>query len=132
MTTVSAITVPAGWMGANGILKVRLEVSFPASTNDKYIRATFGGQEVQMTVANVNDNSQMWSKEFLIYNRNNASVQFARSPNSQAGEDDTTQAPFYGTVNTSSAQDLVVQLQTASGAETIVLEAVSVEVMYLP
>lgn len=130
--TLATVAIPAGAMGANGALRVRLQWTVTNSANNKTFKVRLGGiggtafrDIVATTVVGVTD-------EIVIQNRNSASSQVGRAAAAATYGFGTTGAgATTGTINTSNAQDLVITGQKASSGETLTLESYIVELCAL-
>lgn len=124
-TTLASITIPGGAMGPNGALRISLAFSVTNSANNKTFRAKLGGQTFLLyTVGATN----MFLAAPLIRNRGAQNVQLVQN-NANAGLGAASVAPANANVDTSVDQVLTITAQLASAAETITLEAYTVEVV---
>jgi hypothetical protein len=129
-TTLATIAIPAGAMGPNGALRVTTVFSFTNSANAKTPRVRLGGASGTAFMApslTTGDSSML---QRLIMNRNSASSQVGPSStinNSFGGQGG---AVVTATVNTASAQDLMITGQLANSGETITLESYIVELLH--
>jgi hypothetical protein len=123
-TTLATIAVPANAMGANGVLRVTALWSVGASNaNAKVARVYYGG--TSFGAASI-VNAFSMQKLVQISNRNSVSSQiaFASSTNSFAlGGANAT-----GAVNSATALDVTLRVELANAADTITLEAYTVEI----
>lgn len=119
--TLATITIPAGAMGLNGILRVYSNWSFTNSANTKTLRYRLGGiggtvyfQTAQTT--------QAWYADFRIISNRGAT-------NSQVGPQNSAQfgsgsgSPATSTIDTSAATTLVITGQKGLAGDTLTLES---------
>lgn len=118
-TALATISVPAGTMGANGLLRITAYWSYTNNGNNKTFRARLGGLAGTQFYSLVTTTALNTRITLEIWNRNSAASQVG----SQAGV-----ALQTGTVNTALVQSLVLTGQLANGADTIQLEGYTVEV----
>lgn len=125
-TTLATIPVPAGIMGLNGVLRITTVWTVTNSANNKALRVVLGGSLFSGV-----DLTTTASAQFQAHIRNrgvaNSQIGFIVSsgfPFSTSGG-----SPVTGAVNTAVAQNLLITGQLASGAETITLEAYTVELL---
>lgn len=131
-TTLATVTIPAGAMGPNGVLKITSRWTCGANNaNSKLARVRLGGAA----------GTQVLNAEFAS-TLGGFTVREVQNMNSQAAQDvslglatpnaytSTTAALVTGTIDTSVAQDLVFQGQLAVGSDTLTLRSYRVEVMY--
>ena len=127
-TVLATVTIPAGLMGLNGILRFDVLWSITSSGNNKTTRVRLGGiggtefhSLINTTVASVRALRN-------IQNRGSASSQISEWAGG-LGPGSTSSAVTTGTVNTAVAQDLVITGRLASAGETITLERYIVELI---
>lgn len=125
-TTLATIPLPAGIMGLNGVLRITMVWTVTNSANNKSLRVVLGGSLFSGV-----DLTTTASAQFQVHIRNrgvaNSQIGFISSsgfPFSTSGG-----SPVTGTVDTAVAQNLLITGQLASGAETITLEAYTVELL---
>ena len=127
-TALATITIPAGAMGANGILRVSPLWSYTANANNKTLRCRLGGLAgTIMSTLSVTTLGYL-RQHYLIHNRNSAASQIAGS--AVGGTVTSSVANQTGTINTAAAQDLVISVQLADGADTVTLESYVVELLH--
>ena len=130
-TVLATIPVPAGAMGANGILRIITLWSVTNSADSKTLRVRLGGiggtAYLGLGVTAVATAQELT----LIRNRNSLSSQvgFAATPAASYGT--STTAVTTSAVDMSAAQDLVITgtIAANAGANTITLEAYTVEIL---
>ncbi len=124
MTTVA---IPAGFLGANGALRITANMTHTGSVNLKNFRIRLGGLSgtILATLGTVTATHVASTLTALIVNRN--------SQSSQLGIllflANTTTAPLTGAVNTAIAQDLVITGQLANAGESFNINSLLVEVL---
>jgi uncharacterized protein YbjQ (UPF0145 family) len=127
-TALATIAVPAGAMGANGILRVTSLWSYTNSANTKTLRMRLGGLAGTLFMEIAATTTAYYYSQRLIQNRNSQSSQIGQQGGT--GTFTTAANATTGTVDTSSAQDLVLTGQLASAGETITLEGYIIELKY--
>jgi len=127
-TILATVTIPAGLMGLNGVLRIDYLWSVTNSGNNKTVRARLGGigGTAFLSLANTTVASVRGFRN--IQNRGSASSQISEWSDG-LGPGSTASAVTTGTVDTAAAQDLVFTAQLASAAETITLERYLVELI---
>jgi Protein of unknown function (DUF2793) len=128
--TLATIAIPAGAMGPNGLLRVTTVWSFTNSANTKTLRVRLGGSggTVYQAPALTTGDSTMIQR--VIQNRNSASSQVGPSSTINNSFGAQGGAVTTSTVDTASAQDLVITGQLALGTETLRLESYLVELAH--
>ena len=125
---LATITVPAGAMGLNGILRVTTLWTVTNSGNLKTLRARLGGiggtdyMTIGLTAALSHHHVVM------IRNRGAANSQIGFTPSS-IPFNTSTGANITSAIDTSAAQTFVITGQKASAGETITLESYLVELI---
>jgi len=125
--TLATITIPAGAMGANGIVRITTVFSYTNSANTKSLRVKFGGTTYQNTSVTTTASARYQTQ---IHNRN--------ATNSQGGGHisgtfaTSSGNPVTSSVDTTAAVTVLITGQNGLGSETITLESYSVEVIYRP
>jgi hypothetical protein len=126
---LATITVPAGAMGANGILRISTQWTVTNSANNKITSIRFSGaagtlylNQAYTAVASISDTRQ-------IRNRNSVSSQIGSANNGGGGYRDSTVAGTTSSVDTSVATTIVITGQKASAGETLTLESYMVELI---
>lgn len=130
-TTLATITVPANAMGPNGALRVTTLWSVTNNANDKTPIIRFGGTGGTQYLGSPLSMSgtAIFQAMTIIRNRN--------ATNSQIGYDQATVMTFGSSTNanqtssvdTTAAADIVIRGQLANAADTITLEAYTVELL---
>lgn len=128
--TLATVTVPAGAMGANGVLRITALWSVTNNANAKTIRMRFSGAAgtvfYSQGLASLVSAHQM----VLIRNRNSQSSQVGFAAAVAATFTTTTGSPTTASVDTSAATTLLFTVQKATGTDTMTLESYEVEVLY--
>jgi len=133
--TLATITIPAGLMGANGILRVTTLWSWTNSANNKTTRVYFGaagaGTGGTLYMSTLYTTTTGTRDQRQIANRNSASSQVggANGFMTASGWGTTTGAVVTSTVNTGAASEVVFTGQKASAGETLTLESYLVELI---
>lgn len=128
-TSLAAITIPAGAMGANGILRINALFSYTNSGNTKTLRFRFGnGLSGTAFATSAGTTVAAIRLETQIQNRNSASSQVAGIAGATIGG--TSTANVTGTIDTTASQTLTISGQLANTGETITLESYIVELLY--
>jgi len=124
--TLATVTIPAGVMGTNGVLRVTTLWSYTNSANNKTLRINFGGTAYLSNVATTTVAVQAL---VMIRNRGvtNSQVGFTNATFSAIGT--TTGTLTTSSVDTTSAQSLTITGQKASAGETLTLESYLVELI---
>lgn len=124
--TLATISVPAGAMGPNGILRITTLWSHTNSANNKTLNVKFGGTS---WLANIATTTSVTQNIVMIRNRG--------VTNSQVGFMATTFQSFVtaaasavtASIDTTTAQSITITGQKASAGETITLESYLVELI---
>lgn len=126
--TLATVTVPARALGSNGAIRLKAFYTYTNSGNSKTLRIKFGGTTF-IAVARTSQQSSFF--EVTIANRNATNSQVAFGSYGTHGDNTLTtyNSAATGAVDTTSAQSLTLTGQKASGAETITLEAYTVELL---
>lgn len=126
-TALSTVTVPAGAMGANGILIITTLWTITGNANIKTARVRFGGAGGPIYMAITGTASPSGRMLTHLQNRNNVASQVG-NPTNSAGYGFVTNAAATSAVDTSLAADIVITGQLANAADTITLEAYFIEI----
>lgn len=123
---LATFTIPAGMMGANGMLRMRSSWSCASSANNKIFRLRFGGASGTQVLSSVQTAVTTVSDTSVIANRGAASSQISDSISvaSTGAVNPRTQALA---VDTSVATTLVATAQKALGSEAMALESYLLE-----
>lgn len=128
-TVLKTLTIPAGSMGPNGVIRVTYIASHTNSANNKIIRVRLGGLSGTIYMSDTVTTTSSTRASRMIHNRNSQASQIS-FPSGVGGFGPTGSALITGTVNTAVAQDLVITALLADVGETIAIEAYTVEVLY--
>jgi hypothetical protein len=126
-TTLATVVVPAGAMGANGALRVWTLWSHTNGANNKTLRVKLS---TTAFVAIVNTSTATFQDLVTVMNRNSASSQLSHAAAQATRFGASTSAVTTGSVDTSSAQNLTITGQLATGSDSVTLEGYSVELFY--
>lgn len=124
-TVLATISLPAGAMGANGVLRVTSLWSYTNSANVKTLRGRLGGLAGTQFLSQAATTTVSARLQFQVQNRNAANSQVGGALNASFGV--SGQVAITSAINTAVAQDIVLTGQLASAGETITLEAYLVE-----
>lgn len=127
---LATVALPAGAVGANGILRVTSTWSYTNSANTKTPRIRLGGTTGSVVLGPGVTTTASLVVQRLIQNRNAQNSQVALGSANANSFASSTGAPLTTSVDLSAAQDLVFSGQLANAGETITLEAYLVEVAY--
>lgn len=124
--TLATVSVPAGSMGVNGVVRVTSLWSYTNSANNKTLRVDFGGFDFLSNAATTTVGTQTLT---LIRNRNatNSQVGFTNATFGAIGT--TTGTATTCAVDTTAAVSLTLTGQKASAGETLTLESYTVELL---
>lgn len=128
-TTLATVTIPAGAMGPNGAVIIRVLYSWTSSANSKTPRIRFGGAAGTIYhgfTATTTTGQQMY---LIIRNRNSASSQVGQ-PSAYAGIGSTTAAIVTSSIDTTAAVDVLIRGILGDASETISVEGYTVSIMY--
>lgn len=128
-TSLAAVTVPAGAMGANGDMRFTALFSYTNSANNKTIRVRFGnGLSGTLFISSVLTTTAASRISGTISNRNNSASQIGGLVNGAIGGSST--ANITAAIDTTASQTLTFSGQLANTGETITLESYVVELLY--
>lgn len=128
-TALATITVPAGSMGLNGIIRVTPLFSYTNSANNKTLRVRLGGISGPAFLANTATTSLLAQPIVMIRNRGVANSQVGFTAATFSSIATTTGSLATGSVDTSAATTLVISGELANTGETITLESYIVELI---
>jgi hypothetical protein len=128
-TTLATISVPAGAMGANGILQIRTLWSMTNNANNKTCRVRFSGAAGTQFIAAVLPSAASAQNLCIIQNRNSQSSQVGHTSGTFNTFNFNTGAITTASVDTSAATTIVISGQLASAADTVTLESYHVELI---
>jgi hypothetical protein len=121
------VVIPAGAMGVNGFLRIQSVWTMPNSANVKTFRIRLGGIAGNVFLNATATTQVSGQVETIIRNRNSASSQVGFTNATFTSFGTSTGSNQTASQNTANALDLVFTALLASAAETITLEAYSVE-----
>ena len=126
---LGTVTIPAGAMGVNGILRVEALWTVTNSANNKTLRVRLGGIGGTQFIGNVVTTVATARALVSIANRGaaNSQISMANSFNTMWGS--TTNAVTTAAIDTSAATTIVITGQKASAGETLTLESYLVELI---
>lgn len=132
-TVLATISIPAAAMGPNGLLRVSTVWSFNGASG-KTPRIRLGGAAGDAFLSSSASTSVLMHDRREIANRNSEASQigsYSASFGSAGGWGTLTSGSLVtSTVDTSTAQDLVISGQLVDGLDTISLESYLVELFY--
>jgi len=131
-TAAATITIPAGLIGANGLVRITWLGSQTNSANVKTWRVRFGGASGTLYYNNAATNSVSTHNQLIIGNRNSASSQIGATSATTTAFNQSTGGVTTSAVNTANAVDIVISnlWAGATSGETMTLERYLVEVLY--
>lgn len=113
------LTIPAGMMGANGVLEIVPFFTYTNSANNKTLRVRFGGTGGTVFSTVTTSTSDNNIKYLWIRNANSVSSQKGPSAGSVNGFGTGTSAGISSAVNTANAVDLVISATLSLSTETV-------------
>jgi hypothetical protein len=126
-TTLATISVPAGAMGPNGMVRVTAQASAAANNaNAKTLRLRFGSSAFQ-SVPLASTRTNRFSR--LIANKGAANAQVSY-PAGALSDGSVNVAPATMAIDTSAAFDITLTIQLADGSDTVVLDQYLVELIH--
>lgn len=128
-TALATVPLPANAMGPNGVLFITAIWSYTNSANNKIMRTRLGGISGTVFGQTTATTSAVLREQREIHNRNSASSQVGFQLGS-GGWITSSSALATASIDTTSAQDIVLSALLANSGETITLEAYVVEVIY--
>ncbi len=128
-TTLATVSVPANAMGPNGLLRISALWGHTNSANTKTLRVSFGGTNFLSVAPSATSTFQAIT---TITNRNATNSQIGPPSNSATASAFGTVggARVAGSVDTTSAQDILFKATLANAGENITLESYLVELAY--
>ena len=127
-TALATITIPAGAMGPNGVIRVQLLWTVTNNANAKTLRIRLGGigGTAHMTISGASTVSVTAHR--VIANRNSQSSQVSSSAATTAFGNGAA-AVVTGAIDTSASQTLVITAELGNIADTVTLESYLVELL---
>jgi hypothetical protein len=130
-TVLATIAIPAGAMGANGLLRINTLWSMTSSANVKTPRVRLGGASGTEFYSQTHTTVVTLRQQTEIMNRNSQASQVGFPTIAGGGGWSTSaQSRTTGAIDTSAETSLVISGQLANSGETLTLEAYNVEVLY--
>lgn len=120
--SLATITVPAGALGANGMITVESVWGMTNNANAKLVGVRLNGSTGTVISQNSVANFSSTTLLGFLANRNSASVQVTGTPNAVGGVGSTGTAVNTASVNTASAFTIDLVGQKATGGDTITLD----------
>jgi hypothetical protein len=127
---LATITIPAGAIGANGLLDILLKLTATNDASTKTIRGRLGGVGGTILFAQATVSFATAEARFSIENRNSQSSQIGGRSGSAGGTGGSANAFQTGAVDTSVETTLVLTGQLADGTDTLTLESYSVHLFH--
>lgn len=127
-STRAIVSVPAGMLGANGIIEIETLWTYTNNANVKNLRVRFGGTGGVLFLNTAPTTSYGVQNTCYIRNNNatNAQKGYTAAAGSHFGSTTATPWPTTGAIDTSVAQDVVIAGQLANTADSITLESYAV------
>ncbi len=126
-------TVPANALGPNGMLRVSQQISQTSNANTKNVRVRYSGNAGTIMSAQNVVSTVHTRNEVEIVNRGATNVQISHPTSNQVGGWQSQAGPgTTAAVDTTASTTVVTSLQRATATDNLVLEYVSVEVLYAP
>lgn len=129
--TLATVTVPAGAMGANGLVRVTTLWTVTNNANAKSLYVRFGGTSGTQFLAYNAASTNLMQNQVIIRNRNSQSSQvgfYQSQPNSFSNPG--SGAIQTAAIDTSASADIVIRAQKATAGDTVTLESYLVELYY--
>lgn len=127
--TLATITVPAGAMGLNGILRITTFWTLTNNANSKTLKVYFGGGGGTTYLSVDRASAASFATICTIMNRASASSQVGNSDAAANVFTATTDALTTSSINTAAATTIVITGQKATAGDAITLEAYLVELI---
>jgi hypothetical protein len=124
---LATVAIPAGLLGVNGQLFIKTQWTCTNGANDKTFRVRLGGIGGTAFLNTTQTTILDYIAQTAIANRNSASSQLGTLGSGLYGAGGSNF--ITGTIDTASAQDLVITGQKETSGESLILESYSVEVM---
>lgn len=128
-TTLATIMIPAGAMGPSGSLRIRPKVSFSASGTSKIVRVRLGGALVALTDWGSINTAVTIAALYDVHNRGAMNSQIGVSSFTTGVVGATANGFNLSAIDMTVAQSLTITGQLAAGADTLTLEAYTVEIL---
>jgi len=127
---LATITIPAGAMGANGLLDILLKVSATNDASTKTIRGRLGGIGGTVIFGQATVSFATAEARFTVENRNSESSQIGGRSGSASGVGGSANAFQTAAIDTSAETTLVLTAQLGDGTDTLTLESYSVHLFH--
>jgi hypothetical protein len=127
-TVMATVTIPAGVMGANDSIRIRALWSYPNSADDKIVRVRLNGISGTAYHGQTLTTSASYLTVVQIYNRGVTNSQVGQSL-TNSGSGSSTNAVVTSSIDMTAAVSLVLTGQLETAAETLTLEAYTVELV---
>lgn len=127
-TTLDTVTIPAGTLGANGVVEIIALWTLTNNANNKTPIIRFGGVSGTQYLAPVLTTTATFRSHVTIQNRNATNSQIGMNPATGTAFGTTTLAPQTSAVDTTAAVDIVFRGLLANAADSIALESMLVRV----
>lgn len=130
-TTLATLTIPAGALGPNGMVRLTMNFSCTNNANSKTCRARLGGMAGTQYLNSPLTSQSRLHVPIMIYNRNSESSQIGgTNAGNQGGYGQSTSGQVTSTVDTTIVQTIVITGQLANASDTLTLESYSLEYHY--
>lgn len=126
---LATVTLPAGIMGPNGIVRITTLWTVTNSANAKTLKVYFGGLGGTTYLSVGLTAVASYQPITMIRNRNSVSSQVGSPDAATASISSSTDGVTTSSINTASAVDIVITGTKASAGETISLESYLVELI---
>jgi len=124
-TTLATIAIPAGAMGANGMLRITALWSFTNSANNKTLKGVLAASQFMNQVFTTSTSIRT---QTMITNRGAANSQVGHAASAGAFSGSTS-AVVTSAIDTTQAQNFTLTGTLANTGETITLEGYTVELL---
>jgi len=131
-TVLATVTIPAGVLGANGIIRIYSNWSNNNNANNKTCRIRLNGLGTQAILGTTNTTSIGLADLRYVQNVNSFSSQKAWQFSSTGGLGQTSGAVTTAAIDTTASISLVFTGQLANSADSMALENYVVETCYRP
>lgn len=127
-TVVATYSAPAGYIGANGVLRFDIAGSMTSSANAKSWRIRYGGVGGTAMISFPSQTTVATFSGFALIGNRTVSTQFSKFVCNRGTDALQTAGVSTGlAVDTSVALDIVITVQMAALAETMTLEGFTIE-----
>ncbi|WP_213761989.1 hypothetical protein [Caballeronia sp. dw_19] len=125
-TTLASIVIPAGALKANGSLRVTTLWSYPNNANTKTAKTYFGGIAFSNKALTTSLSNQM---QTIVRNRGVTNSQVSSAPTAASDYGSSGAVVQAAAIDTTQAQTLLITGTLATIADTLTLEAYTVEIL---